>query len=236
MEKNSKTNSIYRLNLKIEFENAFKYQTSNMTKVNLIGLIGRKNSGKDSVANIISDVTPVDIKVLRFAFADRLKKVCTELFAFPDDSFFHDQSKKEVVHPDYSHMTPREIMQWFGTDFIRKEMGDEFWINRLRIEMSKEIEKYCQTYANITILVTDVRFKNEAAFLEDFVQGVAGWETLMIYVEADDRLPPMEPDAHISESGIYDVRDSCKHIIHIDNNADYPSLKLEVPARLGLKN
>jgi len=205
-----------------------------MTKVNLLGLIGRKHSGKDSVANIIRDATPVDTKVLRFAFADRLKNVCTQLFAFPDDSFFHDQSKKEVVHPDYSHMTPREIMQWFGTDFIRKEMGEDFWINRLQLEMSKEIEKYGQTYENITILVTDVRFKNEASFLEEFTLGVPEWETLMIYVDADERLPPMDPDAHISESGVYDVRDSCKHIVFIDNNADYPSLKMEVPEILKL--
>lgn len=110
-----------------------------MTEVNIIGFIGRKHSGKDSAANIVRDATPVDTKVLRFAFADRLKSVCTELFAFPDKSYFHDQDKKEVVHPEYSSMTPREIMQWFGTDVIREQLGEQFWIDRLEIEMNEEI-------------------------------------------------------------------------------------------------
>lgn len=205
-----------------------------MVQVNLFGLIGRKHSGKDSVANIIRDATPVDTKVLRFAFADRLKNVCSQMFAFPDNTYFHDQTKKEVVHPEYSHMTPREIMQWFGTDVVRKELGEDFWIDRLKIEMNKAIEQYSQTYENITILITDVRFKNEARFLEEFTRGVTGWETLMLYVDADERLPPMDPDAHISETGVYDVRDSCHHLVFIDNNSDYPTLKLEVPQLLKL--
>lgn len=205
-----------------------------MTQVSIFGLIGRKKAGKDSVANIIRDATPVDTKVLRFAFADRLKNVCTELFAFPDNTVFHDQEQKEVVHAEYSSMTPREIMQWFGTDVVRKHLGEDFWVKRMQIEMQKEIEHYQQTYEHITILITDVRFKNEARFLEEFTDGVDGWETLMIYVDADERLPPMNPDDHISETGVYDVRDSCKHIIFIDNNGDYPSLKLEVSELLNI--
>lgn len=198
-----------------------------MTQVRILGFIGRKGAGKDTVANIVRDNIPVSHKYLHFAFANRLKKTCATMFGFPDH-YFHDQELKERVHPEYHpELTPRAIMEWFGTDVVRAHLGPDFWIERLEPEIREAITKYSATHENITVVVTDVRFENEARMLEKL-------GATMVYVDADERLPPMAPDAHISESGVYAVRDACENVVIINNNQDRTYLNLHVPFILKL--
>ena len=192
-----------------------------MAQIKVYGIIGRKHSGKDTVANIMRNETNCEYKFLSFAFADNLKRILKELFGFPNLSYFTDQSLKEVVHPEYSHKTPRELMQWFGTDLIRANFGADFWIKRLKNEIEQKIKYFSKTYEKIVIVITDVRFKNEASFLEN------EYNASMVYVDADERLPK-SLDNHCSENEIYKVRDSCKNITVIKNNKTVADLNAQI--------
>lgn len=190
-----------------------------MPELNVVGLVGRKMSGKDTFCNFLREEADTKTKFIRMAFADRIKEVCAKLFAFPDTSAFHDQHAKECVHPEYFHKSPREIMQWFGTEIVRSHLGPDFWISRLAMDVENALETY-GTYDKVTICVTDVRFLNEAQFLVDT------FGAKLIYIDADDRLGPMPDDAHVSEKEIYEVvKKFSDRVVKIFNNSTMDDFK-----------
>lgn len=183
-----------------------------MPELNVIGLIGRKTSGKDTLCNFLREEATTTTKFIRMAFADRIKEVCAKMFAFPDTTAFHDQRAKECVHPEYYHKSPRELMQWFGTEVVRAHLGPDFWISRLAMDVENALNTY-ETYDKVTICVTDVRFLNEAQFLID------KFGAKLVYIDADDRLGPIPDDAHVSEKEIYDVVEKFSdRVVKILNN------------------
>ena len=119
----------------------------------LIGIIGKKQSGKDTVANYLVQ----NYKFEQTAFADPLKRVCTELFAL-DDIYFHDDQLKEVVVEQWG-MSPRQMLQRVGTDMVRRHLGDLFWVTHLQRRLDK--------LAPFTrVVISDVRFVSEAMFIK----------------------------------------------------------------------
>jgi hypothetical protein len=190
-----------------------------MPQVVSIGLLGRKFSGKDSVANLIRDELGVHTKFVSLAFASKLKEICIDLYSFPDDSFFNDQEKKEKIYP-YSTKSPRELMQHVGCDVMKKHFGDNIWIERIAREVEAVVEKY-QNYDQIVLCFTDVRFENEVLFLQNSLNAH------IVYVDSDERLGAVI-DGHISESGILDVKKSCDPLYVLNNNRSYDLLIPEV--------
>ena len=113
----------------------------------IIGLSGKKRSGKNTVAKLIATSTPLRVK--EFAFADPLKEeVCK---ACGISRTILEQNKDNF----------RLILQGWGTDFRRKMHGDDYWIKKTGMALHAAV---MSEQADIFVC-TDLRFENEADFL-----------------------------------------------------------------------
>lgn len=116
----------------------------------IIGITGKKGSGKSVVANYLThehNFTPINFKDgLKIFMLKTLPDVlswCKEHYQMTDEELF--QNKPPLF---------RALMQNIGTDLVRMEVSQDFWINL----WSKSI-----TNSRANKFVTDdVRFQNEA--------------------------------------------------------------------------
>jgi dephospho-CoA kinase len=124
---------------------------------NLIILTGRKQNGKDTIANYLIK----KYNYIALSFADPLKDICKILFNFNYEQLYG--SKKEDKDLNWK-ITPREAFQFIGTDLFRKQMnklihdiGDDFWVTCLVNKIKNILEKD----NNAKIIIVDTRFPNE---------------------------------------------------------------------------
>lgn len=118
----------------------------------LIGLIGKKSSGKDTFGNILIEY----YGFTKRAFADPLKDCCQLLFHLTDEQL-NDEKLKETIDTKWQ-MTPRQIMQKVGTDLFRNNFDSDFWL--------KLFENWYDQHKDINIVCTDIRFQNEANLIQ----------------------------------------------------------------------
>lgn len=148
----------------------------------LIGIHGKRNTGKDTVAKMISEQLNTSVQLI--AFADRLKNMCAVTFDAPLLAF-HDQDLKETYETPYG--TPRELMISLS-DMIKTKYGLGFF----RDLVSKRIDTIRDGLMG-SIIVTDVRYEIEA----DMLREKGG---TIIHLKRDMDLPGIY---HSSERGIY---------------------------------
>lgn len=121
----------------------------------LIGIIGKKYSGKDTVADYL--VTKHNFT--KMAFADPVKKITKELFNFNDEQLYGNL--KETVDERWG-ISPREAFQKIGTEFGQfgihsyfpsmEKFGRNLWVERLFAEYNLNTKD---------TVISDVRFKHE---------------------------------------------------------------------------
>ena len=175
----------------------------------LIGLTGPAGSGKDTVADLLQTHAGFH----RLAFADALRNEVCDAFSV---SLSHLTQRETKEHPisalalskciDLSfvarmlvqHSTqgnpinpnaprsPRQIMQWWGTDYRRAQSAD-YWTNKTALHIYQLME---QRIAH-RIVVTDLRFDNEADLITRF--GGLIWRVTRPGCD-------VAPGAHISET------------------------------------
>ena len=102
----------------------------------LIGLVGLISSGKDTVANKL--VTKHGYK--RDSFAHPLKDAVSKIFNW-DRELLEGNTKesrewREQPDPFWSKkfnkdVTPRWVLQYFGTEVMRGQMHDAIWVDSL---------------------------------------------------------------------------------------------------------
>lgn len=155
----------------------------------IIGLVGFIGSGKGTVG----DTLVRQHGYHQFAFADALKDAVAQIFVWPRGLLEGDSNAsrafRERVDPWWSHkfgyeVTPRLILQKFGTEACRHGIADNIWIAAL--------EKRIQGYDDVVI--TDVRFPNEI----DFVRSVGG--AIVRVKRGPDPTPEELSKMHISET------------------------------------
>lgn len=126
----------------------------------IIGLVGFAGSGKDTVGEVLTS----KFAFKKFAFADTLKDSVSTLFGWSRHLLEGDTNEsrefREKVDPFWSDklgedITPRMILQRMGTEVVRSNIHDDFWIYAL--------EKRIQGVKDVVI--TDVRFPNEIDFI-----------------------------------------------------------------------
>ena len=120
----------------------------------LIGFAGRKGMGKDTCAEVLVSRLGYE----RFAFADCMKRICKNLFDFTDDQL-HGQTK-DTEDPRYGH-SPRQLLQMFGSDFIRDKVSEEFWVGKFKKFMRERLDD------DPPVVVSDVRFQNEIDVIKE---------------------------------------------------------------------
>ena len=155
----------------------------------IIGLVGYIGSGKGTVGDILVR----DHQYYKFAFADALKDAVSQIFVWPRGLLEGDSNAsrafRERVDPWWSHkfgyeVTPRLILQKFGTEACRHGIADNIWIAAL--------EKRIQGYENVVI--SDVRFPNEI----DFVRSAGG--VIIRVRRGEDPSPEQLATMHVSET------------------------------------
>jgi len=116
----------------------------------LIGLIGVKRSGKDTVADYLKE----QYGFWKEAFAAKLKEIAKDLWDLSDEQVNGTTEQKETVDPRWGK-SPRELMQQLGTE-VGRTCHDETWICYLMRHVDGALEM------GANVVITDVRFKNEA--------------------------------------------------------------------------
>lgn len=177
--------------------------------VKLIGIAGKKYSGKDTVGKFLGDMYGFK----RFAFADPLKEVCKTIFGFTEEQV--NGNLKEVVD-EYWMISPRRGMQYVGTDLFRDRIagcdglewvGSDLWVNVLKRKILEEWKED----ENKLIVITDVRYDNEAAIVKE-LGGV------VVKILRFDDVNGYGHDQHQSEIGVSSVD------VEIENNGTLDEL------------
>lgn len=114
-----------------------------MSKTAVIGVTGKKRSGKDEVYKSLAR-NGLD-GVIRVAFADAVK---TELAKACEVTVPFIEEHKEQF---------RGGLQWWGTEFRRHFKGNDYWVN----EAVAQYYKIVKHYSPRIVVFTDVRFPNE---------------------------------------------------------------------------
>jgi hypothetical protein len=115
----------------------------------IIGLSGYAQSGKDSTAELLC----LNYQYTRLAFADPMRQAL--MIINPKlDSITRVSDMVEDYGWDMAKRNPevRRLLQVLGTDFGRKMLGDDVWIN-IALSGIKSEDK---------VVISDVRFPNEA--------------------------------------------------------------------------
>jgi hypothetical protein len=118
----------------------------------IIGLVGVAGSGKTTAANFLVR----ERRFTRIPFADPLKKMI-EALGFHRSLLDGPAKTKEQPLAAFNGRTLREAMQTLGTEWGRKEFGDDFWVRMWEGAIGNAQK----------IVVDDVRFPNEAAKIKE---------------------------------------------------------------------
>jgi len=152
----------------------------------IIGLTGKKQSGKTTAATYLRNNYGFE----EVTFAAPLKKMAAIMLDV-DASYFEGTEAQKTTKIPYWNITGREFLQCVGTELFRNELPlhlpqlEGFWIKRLE-------KTLCDASPDSLILVSDVRFPDEAALIKKFGGIIIG------IVSAS--FPTQEPDAHASEN------------------------------------
>jgi energy-coupling factor transporter ATP-binding protein EcfA2 len=206
-----------------------------MTKPKIIAFCGAKGSGKSTSAELLKEVSNLEIKEV--AFADHLKLTCSKVFNLNMDNFINPNLKEreldsyinlnsvniievltefKILDIDYDRMvrphmgqvfdTPRKLLQYIGTNLLHL-------IDPL-IHVKSAFDSIDSTKLN---LITDLRFPQEFEALKD--------TALLVYVSNDRAELLSSYDTHASEKGFLKFRDNC---IKLDNNQDVHALREKI--------
>lgn len=176
-------------------------QTQGEHMFQIIGFAGLKRSGKDAAAEVL---LRRDFRKLAFAqpLKDMLRSLLETRGATPEHiERMLEGDLKEESSVYLMQQTPRYVMQALGTEWGRKLIDDELWIDTWKRAVSIERSRAANR-AN-GIVVTDVRFQNEA----DMILAVGG------KVYRVNRFGNTSLDNHASENGVL----SLTGVIDLDN-------------------
>ena len=124
----------------------------------IIGFVGFIGSGKDTAADYLVNFH----EFRRDSFANTLKDAVAAVFGW-DRTMLEGRTKmarewREQVDPWWAerlkmpNLTPRWILQYWGTEVCRKAFHDDIWIASLESKLRNSKDN---------IVISDVRFPNE---------------------------------------------------------------------------
>ena len=124
----------------------------------IIGVCGFINSGKDTIADYLVNIH----QFRRESFANTLKDAVAQVFGWDRDMLEgrtrQSREWRERVDPwwakrlDMPTLTPRWILQYWGTEVCRRAFHDDIWIAALENKLRNSQDD---------IVISDCRFPNE---------------------------------------------------------------------------
>jgi len=124
----------------------------------IIGISGLIGSGKDTIADYLQNIH----QFRRESFANSLKDAVAMVFGWPRDMLEgrtrESREWREQVDTWWSerlnmpNLTPRWVLQYWGTEVCRRAFHDDIWIASLENKLRKTQDD---------IVISDVRFPNE---------------------------------------------------------------------------
>lgn len=161
----------------------------------LIGLAGRKGSGKSTVGAALLEsivATRDDLSVVKMAFADPLRDMLVVLMVHDgmDEgvarSLMYSGELKEIPVRALGMRTQRHALQTLGTEWGRDLMSPTLWSDIAK----NRILKY--KAEGVSVIIDDVRFDTEVGLLHSL-----GGRTFRLLRDDDSAT-----DTHVSERGI----------------------------------
>lgn len=148
----------------------------------LIGLMGFKQSGKDTFADYLVRHYGFE----KHAFAEPVKKICQIMFLLTKEQL-DDPKLKETIDGRWG-LTPRQMMQKVGTDMVRQVWDEDFWVKNMDMRL-RGVEG--------DVIISDVRFPNEAQYVRN-----CGGVLVRIVSVAEER-----GDTHTSETSQISIQE-----------------------------
>ena len=192
----------------------------------IIGICGLIGSGKGTVADILVENHNFE----KLSFADKLKDGVASVFGWDRDMLEGDTDRSRIWRekPDVfwsnetgSEVTPRLVLQLFGTDCMRNGFFDGIWVSLVKQKILENPDK--------NWVIPDVRFPNEVKM----IQGVQGqvWQVRRgelpnwFLEKRDNNKEPS--DVHASEWAWIDKDQSFEQIIQNDGSLEELLMKLK---------
>lgn len=161
----------------------------------IIGICGKRRSGKDTLANYICTHYTFENKKI----SDNLKSLVKILFGFSDTQVENDE--KDIIDPLWN-ISPRQSLQFFGTEIMQYKIQEllpdinrKFWIKSfITNNIINNISK--------NIVISDLRFNHEYEELKKH-------NILIIRIDRESNI-----------NNIENVDDHCSETEHIQIPAD----------------
>jgi hypothetical protein len=123
----------------------------------IIILTGWSESGKDTVADILVD----NYGFTKYAIADPLKDLCSELYGFPRELADTQEGKRTLWTVGYKTKTIRELLLETAK-LDRSRFGDDIYINQVLIKI--------KTDKTQNIVISDLRYFTELTPIKEFAK------------------------------------------------------------------
>ena len=193
----------------------------------IIGICGLIGSGKGTVADILVENHNFE----KLSFADKLKDGVASVFDWDRDMLEGDTDRSRIWREKEDEfwsnetgvsVTPRLILQLFGTDCMRNGFYDGIWVSL--------VKKQILDNPDTNWVIPDVRFPNEVKMIQS-VQGevwqvrrgnLPGW----FMDKRDNNIEPT--DVHASEWAWIDQDESFNEIIQNDDSLEELLKKIEI--------
>lgn len=194
----------------------------------VVALCGRRRVGKDTIAQHLiqrgSDMRGGGA-VTRWAhvkIAAHLKTCVAAIFDLTEAEVEGDDKDTPIRHEPYrsAHVTPRRLMQWFGTDVMQHafardvcpNVGRFFWVRHTVLQIKEIMERD----GGSNVVISDVRFPHELDILEQEF----GSNLIKIYLERPNAGGQGEEigDEHESESIVVTLADRADILLQNEGN------------------
>jgi hypothetical protein len=130
----------------------------------IIGVCGFIGSGKDTIADYLVNIH----QFRRESFANTLKDAVAQVFGWDRDMLEgrtrHSREWREQIDAwwakrlDMPNLTPRYVLQYWGTEVCRRAFHDDIWIAALENKLRNSQDD---------IVISDCRFPNEIKSIKD---------------------------------------------------------------------
>ena len=157
----------------------------------IIGLIGQKRVGKDTVAGILKILnTNINYNFKTMALADPIKDIARVMFNFTEDQLYDDA--KDVIDPKWG-IKPRDFFEQFGTNIMQFDIYK--YLPNLETQVEKRLfwvhsllSKLKNYDPNINVIITDIRGLHEICEINKFTEGKAIFIRIVKEMEIENKI------------------------------------------------